>query len=68
LAHTHDDVTELFAFAESEQKSEEEILDALRKNLPGYMVPRNVFILPSLPVNASGKIDKTNLRNTYLVK
>jgi non-ribosomal peptide synthetase component F len=68
LAHTHDDVTELFAFAESEQKSEEEILDALKKNLPGYMVPRNVFILPSLPVNASGKIDKTNLRNTYLVK
>jgi acyl-coenzyme A synthetase/AMP-(fatty) acid ligase len=66
LAHSNENVTELFAFIESEGKSEEQILDALRKNLPAYMVPRSVFILPSLPVNASGKIDKTNLRNTYL--
>lgn len=66
LAHSNEHVTELFAFIESEDKSEEQILDALRKNLPAYMVPRSVFILPSLPVNASGKIDKTNLRNTYL--
>lgn len=66
LAHSNENVTELFAFIESEDKSEEQILDALRKNLPAYMVPRSVFILPSLPVNASGKIDKTNLRNTYL--
>jgi non-ribosomal peptide synthetase component F len=68
LAHSKENVTELYAFVESEEKSEDQILEALRKNLPAYMVPRSVFILPSLPVNASGKIDKTNLRNTYLEK
>ena len=66
LAHSHEGVTELYGFVEMTTSSEELILEAMRKNLPGYMVPRSVFILPSLPVNSSGKIDKSNLRKTHL--
>lgn len=62
LSHAHDGVTELYAFAESEVLQSENILEGLRKKMPGYMVPRKVFILPSLPINSSGKIDKAALR------
>ncbi len=34
------------------------ILDAVRYNLPEYMVPSGVVCLPSFPTNASGKADR----------
>jgi acyl-coenzyme A synthetase/AMP-(fatty) acid ligase len=33
----------------------------LRERLPEYMVPQMVTIMPSLPVNANGKIDRQAL-------
>jgi acyl-coenzyme A synthetase/AMP-(fatty) acid ligase len=66
LAKTENNVTELFAFIEGVEQQETEAAEALRKLVPGYMVPRRIFALTSLPVNSSGKIDKSLLRNTYL--
>ena len=37
------------------------IIDDLKKLLPAYMVPRSVIILPVLPKNSNGKIDRKQL-------
>ncbi|WP_129628146.1 class I adenylate-forming enzyme family protein [Candidatus Oscillochloris fontis] len=40
----------------------EAILDQCRRNLPRYMVPREVRVLDQMPMNQQGKILKTALR------
>jgi amino acid adenylation domain-containing protein len=37
------------------------ILDDLRRRLPAYMVPRELRLLPELPLNANGKFDRKAL-------
>jgi amino acid adenylation domain-containing protein len=41
--------------------SEEEIRTALRRELPGWMVPSAFVFLDSLPLNARGKVDRRSL-------
>jgi D-alanine--poly(phosphoribitol) ligase subunit 1 len=43
-------------------KSEREILKDIRNILPPYMIPRRLIILPLLPKNQNGKIDRRQLR------
>lgn len=43
---------------------EEELLDFLRKNLPGYMVPVSVKVVDAMPLSAQGKIDRRTLIGT----
>jgi long-chain acyl-CoA synthetase len=40
----------------------DEVLAVCRQHLPKYMVPRSVLVLDALPVNASGKVAKPQLR------
>lgn len=40
------------------------ILADSREKLPYYMVPNVVKVLPSMPLNANGKIDRVGLKNT----
>jgi acyl-CoA synthetase (AMP-forming)/AMP-acid ligase II len=40
----------------------EELLGWSRENMANYKVPRQFEIVPSLPLNASGKVLKTELR------
>ncbi len=47
------------------QRSEQEILEELRKILPSYMIPTKFFIEPSLPKNQNGKIDRTGIKARY---
>ncbi|MBB84106.1 MAG: non-ribosomal peptide synthetase [Deltaproteobacteria bacterium] len=35
--------------------------DALRERLPAYMVPTRLLLLPELPLNANGKVDRKRL-------
>ncbi|EFO79400.1 AMP-dependent synthetase and ligase [Oscillochloris trichoides DG-6] len=44
------------------QLATETILDQCRRNLPRYMVPREVRVLDQMPMNQQGKILKTALR------
>jgi D-alanine--poly(phosphoribitol) ligase subunit 1 len=39
----------------------DEVRAALRKRLPGYMVPSRIHLLPELPLNSNGKIDRQKL-------
>ncbi|WP_408637760.1 amino acid adenylation domain-containing protein [Nocardia bovistercoris] len=41
--------------------SEKALLDHARAGLPSYMVPAVVVVLPALPLNASGKLDRKAL-------
>lgn len=55
----------VYAFvAASVPADEAAILDACRLALPAYMVPRKLFVLPDLPVNANGKTDRKALAAT----
>jgi len=38
------------------------LIKALKQDLPGYMVPRRVEILATLPRSGNGKFDRTDLR------
>lgn len=51
----------IVAFTSGIEKSSDEILEALRRVVPHYMVPRQILALPSLPLNPSGKIDRKAL-------
>ncbi len=41
--------------------TEDGVKEALRQNLPSYMIPHRVALMASLPHNASGKIDRKRL-------
>ncbi|MEV4096442.1 amino acid adenylation domain-containing protein [Streptosporangium saharense] len=54
----------LVAYAVPEKGTEQDgdaVLAALRRTLPGYMVPGQVVWLPDLPLNANGKLDRAAL-------
>jgi acyl-coenzyme A synthetase/AMP-(fatty) acid ligase len=40
------------------------ILADAREKLPYYMVPNVVKVLPSMPLNANGKIDRAGLKKS----
>ncbi|CAF3827398.1 unnamed protein product [Rotaria sp. Silwood1] len=40
----------------------DEIIVSCRAQLPSYMIPSKWFLVPKLPLNASGKIDRKRLR------
>jgi acyl-CoA synthetase (AMP-forming)/AMP-acid ligase II len=46
----------------TEDLREAEIISHCRKNLPHFMVPKKVVVLPELPKNSTGKILKNELR------
>jgi amino acid adenylation domain-containing protein len=65
LAHEKEGVIELVGFIQGDW-NQEDILSQMREKVPGYMVPRQLFIIEALPINTSGKIDKKLLREKYL--
>jgi len=56
----------LYVFIEGFNGGQAEIKQQLEKQLPGQMVPDEIFIVPKFPITSSGKIDKTELKNSYL--
>jgi malonyl-CoA/methylmalonyl-CoA synthetase len=45
--------------------AERELIDALRKRLANFKVPKRVYIVDELPRNAMGKVQKNVLRERY---
>jgi acyl carrier protein len=68
-AEAHDDVAPMYyrrfangpAQTSAQVELSEALLDFLRQHLPEYMVPNAVTILPSWPLTATGKIDRSAL-------
>ena len=40
----------------------EQVIDALKKRLPPYMLPSRVIALETMPLSSSGKVDRRALR------
>jgi malonyl-CoA/methylmalonyl-CoA synthetase len=45
--------------------AERDVVDAARRQLAGYKVPKRVFFVDELPRNAMGKVEKARLRDQY---
>jgi acyl-CoA synthetase (AMP-forming)/AMP-acid ligase II len=45
-----------------EDLTEQDLIAWCRTRIAGYKVPRSVVFVPGLPLNAAGKVDKTQLR------
>jgi D-alanine--poly(phosphoribitol) ligase subunit 1 len=53
----------LVAYVASAAKvGEKVLLQALGKLIPDYMIPSKLIVMPSLPKNANGKVDRQYLR------
>lgn len=65
LYNTEKNRIELFCELTPEADSDgKQILSQLRLRLSEYMVPSKIHILPELPLNANGKIDRTRLKES----
>ncbi|GAB3677953.1 amino acid adenylation domain-containing protein [Saccharopolyspora tripterygii] len=60
----HDGETELAAAYTGEPRDENELVEALGRQLPAYMVPRRVVPFELFPLNPNGKIDRKALADT----
>lgn len=48
--------------ASTSEMDDQKLLQALRELVPDYMVPAKLIVLPELPKNANGKVDRQRLR------
>ncbi len=48
--------------------TEEDVIAFCKQNMAGYKVPKKVFVRPSLPMTASGKILKREIRAEHVKK
>jgi amino acid adenylation domain-containing protein len=53
--------TGVVGFVVTHNASEEDIKASLQQRLPSYMVPTRVYVLPKLPLNNNGKVDRNAL-------
>lgn len=60
--HIGEDIVLCYQAAEPQER---EILRALGKKLPKYMLPTKLFWYKALPLNKNGKIDRVGLRNEF---
>ncbi|CAF3771336.1 unnamed protein product [Rotaria magnacalcarata] len=44
------------------ERNQEKVISACQDLLPSYMIPSKWFLIPELPLNANGKIDRSALR------
>ena len=51
----------IVAFVGDTVLSPAELRERVRATLPAYAVPREIRVLPKLPLNANGKVDRTAL-------
>ncbi|MDH3977736.1 MAG: malonyl-CoA synthase [Gammaproteobacteria bacterium] len=48
-----------------QEPAEADIIAALREQLAGFKMPKRVFVVPELPRNAMGKVQKNELRQLF---
>ena len=46
--------------------SKEEIYDAIRKQLPDYMIPSKMIYLEEIPLTVNGKVDYNQLHDIFI--
>ena len=57
--------TSIFMAIEKLDRSENELTEYLKENLPPYMIPAKIFTIEQLPLSLSGKTDRNKLTALY---
>ena len=55
-----------FVTSRTDSANPERIRSSLRQELPGYMVPATVVVVPSMPQTVNGKVDLDSLRSEWI--
>ena len=58
-------IPEIILYTEDFNKNTEDLLNYLKKKLPGYMIPKKIIDIKIFPQTTSGKIDKNKLKTMY---
>lgn len=64
----HEEKERICLFYEAEQQDDKAVFAALKKTLPGYMIPNRLYYFSKMPENRTGKIDRAFLRRAYLTE
>ena len=48
-------------FLQADETDTRALVEGLKTTLPSYMVPRKIHVLPKLPINSNGKLNRTAL-------
>jgi amino acid adenylation domain-containing protein len=56
-----DGETQLVAFVTGSELDAEQLLDYAKATLPDYLVPSRIVVVPKLPLNPNGKVDRKQL-------
>ena len=51
------------AFVSGNNPDADALIALARKSLPPYIVPRQIFVVPEMPLNANGKVDRRVLKD-----
>ncbi len=60
-ADAGDGETQLVAFVTGSELDAEQLLDYAKTTLPDYLVPSRIVVVPRLPLNPNGKVDRKQL-------
>ena len=52
----------IVAFVAGSLEDPTSLYDALRQEVPTYMIPNKIHVIPSMPLNSNGKVDRNALR------
>jgi amino acid adenylation domain-containing protein len=52
----------IVAFVAGSLSDSTSLYDALRQEVPAYMIPNKIHMIPSMPLNSNGKVDRNALR------
>ncbi|HTP64035.1 MAG TPA: AMP-binding protein, partial [Geobacteraceae bacterium] len=56
----------VIGFLKKSSRSIQEILARVEKRLPHYMVPKQIHMLETFPLNSNGKVDRKKILNSFL--
>ena len=56
-------LTQIAMFIEGKEQDKESLLTYMKSKMPGYMIPSNIYYLPTFPLNENGKTDKKYLKS-----
>jgi acyl-CoA synthetase (AMP-forming)/AMP-acid ligase II len=58
----------VIAFVSGHDTDKDELLAIAKAGLPAYVVPRELIIVPEMPLNANGKVDRRALKERLVAQ